>query len=238
MNFISTVGRQGADVAMLTRRLQERAGQDLQTVATSATMATGGSRQERKQTVAQLASRFFGQEIPPRHVVDETLQRVAQVPVPTSPVALRRAVEAPPPVPEAEAVRNHPLVSWAEDTFGLDTEEDRLIRRPPETFASAVANLSRGSGLPQDQCRSRLRSGLGYRQRGPRHQRTARIGLSAPSVAVLGQQCLRYPRGSRDQSLQHAGPSQTGCEESSVSLGLLSRVRSRILPCRPAGRPR
>ncbi len=153
-------GRQGADVAMLTRRLQERAGPNLQAVATSATMATGNSRQERKQIVAQLASRFFGQEIPPSNVVDETLQRVAQVPVPISSVELRRAVEAPPPAPTAEAVRRHPLVSWVEDAFGLATEDDRLIRRRPKTLASAVSDLSRGSGLSQDQCRSRLRSVL------------------------------------------------------------------------------
>ncbi len=153
-------GRQGADVAMLTRRLQERAGQNLQAVATSATMATGDSRQERKQTVAQLASRFFGQEIPSAHVVDETLQRVAQVPVPASSTEVRSAIETPPPASHADAVRQHPLVAWVEDAFGLVTEEERLVRRRPKTFVSAVQNLSQTSGLSSELCQARLRSAL------------------------------------------------------------------------------
>ena len=72
-------GRQGADVAMLTRRLQERAGHDLQAVATSATIANAGTRGERKESVGDLASRFFGLDIPATNVVDETLVRVATV---------------------------------------------------------------------------------------------------------------------------------------------------------------
>ena len=66
-------GRQGADTAMLTRRLQEAAGRDLQAVATSATMVTGGSREERNRAVAELVSKFFGLDIPAANVVDETL---------------------------------------------------------------------------------------------------------------------------------------------------------------------
>ena len=69
-------GRQGADVAMLTRRLQEVAGKNLQTVATSATIASSGrqdsSREEQKATVARFASSFFGQDIPPTNVVRRT----------------------------------------------------------------------------------------------------------------------------------------------------------------------
>ena len=86
-------GRQGADVAMLTRRLQESAGRDLQAIATSATMVTGGSRENRKETVAELASRFFGLNIPARNVVDETLRRIALVPLPHRSEEVRAAVE-------------------------------------------------------------------------------------------------------------------------------------------------
>ena len=153
-------GRQGADVAMLTRRLQERAGQDLQAVATSATMATGKSRNERKEIVAQLASRFFGQEISPINVVDETLQRVARVTVPSCAAEVRDAVSLPPPAANEDAVRQHPLVAWAEDAFGLATEEGRLVRHAPQSFASAVRNLSQIGDLPENICRERLRNAL------------------------------------------------------------------------------
>ena len=145
-------GRQGADVAMLTRRLQESAGRDLQAVATSATMVTGGSRENRKETVADLASRFFGLNIPARNVVDETLRRVALVPSPQRSEEVRAAVEASPPIANAESVRRHPLTAWTEEAFGLNDEEGRLVRRSPETLEAAVRRLAEDSGLPAEQC--------------------------------------------------------------------------------------
>ncbi len=154
-------GRQGADVAMLTRRLQESAGRDLQAVATSATMVTGGSRADRKATVADLASRFFGLDIPAANVVDETLRRVALVPVPRGAEQIRSAVEADPPVVAAEAVCHHPLAAWAEEAFGIESEEGRLIRRAPRTVEAAVRRLADESGLPSSLCMDRLQAVLG-----------------------------------------------------------------------------
>ena len=154
-------GRQGADVAMLTRRLQEAAGRDLQTVATSATLtsgdAKGNSRDEQKVTVARFASSFFGQTIPPTNVVDETLQRVAEEPTPQGEAELRAAVEKPLPEPSADAVKNHPLTAWVEEAFGVATQDGRLVRRQPETFADAARRLSDESCLPLEQCEERLR---------------------------------------------------------------------------------
>ena len=145
-------GRQGADVAMLTRRLQEAAGRDLQTIATSATLASSdgqdNSREEQKATVARFASRFFGQDIPPTNVVDETLRRMAEVPTPQGEADLRAAVEAPLPSPSATAVKNHPLTAWVEEAFGITTRNGRLMRRQPETFADAARRLSDASSLP------------------------------------------------------------------------------------------
>ena len=48
-------GRQGADVAMLMRRVAQKAGKDIQAIGTSATMTTEGTREERKATVARVA---------------------------------------------------------------------------------------------------------------------------------------------------------------------------------------
>ena len=153
-------GRQGADVAMLTRRLQEAAGKDVQTIATSATIASNGNqdstREEQKATVARFASNFFGQEIPPTNVVDETLRRVAEVPTPQNEAELRAAVEAPLPSPSASAVKNHPLTAWVEEAFGITTQNGRLVRRRPETFADATRRLSEQAGLPFEQCEKQL----------------------------------------------------------------------------------
>jgi len=68
-------GRQGADVAMLVRRLKERcAGPGLIHVGTSATMVAHreATSEERRQAVAEFASRFFGHAFGPEKVIEET----------------------------------------------------------------------------------------------------------------------------------------------------------------------
>jgi len=149
-------GRQGADVAMLLRRVQQKAGHDLQTVGTSATVATEGTREERRQTIAGVASKLFGVAVPPANVIDETLRRVAKVPVPATRDELRAAVELPPPVAEADGVVNHPLAAWVEEAFGLASEDGRLVRREPETFEAAVRRLVDEAGMEEPTCRQRL----------------------------------------------------------------------------------
>jgi hypothetical protein len=68
-------GRQGADVAMLLRRLRQRAGRpNPQCAGTSATIATGGDRATRRSQIAEVGSRLFGVTIAPENVIDETLQ--------------------------------------------------------------------------------------------------------------------------------------------------------------------
>jgi hypothetical protein len=154
-------GRQGADVAMLLRRLRQRAGRpNLQCAATSATIATGGDRATRRAQIAEVGSRLFGVPIAPHNVIDETLERVAQVPVPTTGEILRATVEMPPPSADRAAVVAHPLAAWAEETFGLTSEDGRLVRRPSISFADGVAALADATLLPSEQCDAALKAVL------------------------------------------------------------------------------
>src|SRR5438045_9384485 len=69
-------GRQGADVALLVRRVRERlAPEHLQCIGTSATMASEGSLQDKSRLVAQVASKLFAANIPESNVIGETLDR-------------------------------------------------------------------------------------------------------------------------------------------------------------------
>ncbi|HEY9475636.1 MAG TPA: DEAD/DEAH box helicase, partial [Mycobacteriales bacterium] len=69
-------GRQGADVAMLVRRVRDAfEATDLQCVGTSATMSTRGSAAQRRQVVADVATLLFGDTVAPEHVIGETLVR-------------------------------------------------------------------------------------------------------------------------------------------------------------------
>jgi ATP-dependent helicase YprA (DUF1998 family) len=70
-------GRQGADVAMLMRRVRDRLCPDRQPICigTSATMASEGSQTDRAAAVASVASRLFGTAIPRDAAIDESLAR-------------------------------------------------------------------------------------------------------------------------------------------------------------------
>src|SRR6266852_5558695 len=78
-------GRQGADVAMLARRVRERCGAPtMRCVGTSATVAGAESREERQAEVAEVAGRLFGAEVPRENVIGETLRRATAGAPPTS----------------------------------------------------------------------------------------------------------------------------------------------------------
>jgi ATP-dependent helicase YprA (DUF1998 family) len=141
-------GRQGADVALLIRRLAERAGsRDLILVGTSATLATEGDRFSRKKAVAEVASNFFGRTISPENVIDETLRRVTSGSF--SEQSLKKALNAPPPFEDItlEDFLNHPVAAWIEDTFGLTEKDGYLIRREPITLQEGAEKLAKETGI-------------------------------------------------------------------------------------------
>ena len=85
-------GRQGADVALLVRRLRDAcAAPDVQCIGTSATMTTEGGIQEQKNEVANVAATLFGVPVEPGNVIGETLERLTD-PAVLSPQALRDRV--------------------------------------------------------------------------------------------------------------------------------------------------
>ncbi|MFF4565730.1 DEAD/DEAH box helicase [Streptomyces sp. NPDC001435] len=173
-------GRQGADVALLVRRLRDACeAPDLQCIGTSATMATGVTFAEARQEIAKVATRLFGTEIRSDRVIGETLERSTDpghdaVPGvhPREPLAdaVRRAAADPAELPaDYKALSRDPLAVWVEDTVGLEVEEGsgRLVRRPPLTIPQAAALLADASGEPAEVChraiKEMLRVGAGAR---------------------------------------------------------------------------
>jgi hypothetical protein len=160
-------GRQGADVAMLVRRLRERLGNPrLLCIGTSATLVSGTTRPEQRQRAAAAATQLFGIEVKPDNVIDETLRRAVRVPVPPTPEGLRAAMVDPLPVvsvsstpQDLDALRHLPMAAWVEDTFGITEEDGRLVRRrPPITFAEGFRQLAKQSGLTEEACIQRLKA--------------------------------------------------------------------------------
>jgi hypothetical protein len=151
-------GRQGADVAMLMRRLRERSGNPkLLNIGTSATLASGGKRDDRRRAVAEVATKLFGTVVPPENVVDETLRRAIQVLAPQNTADIRSAVATPPLSEDFTGFVGSPLAAWTENIFGLDEEDGRLVRRNPIKFREGAHQLSQQSGLDESTCTTKLR---------------------------------------------------------------------------------
>ena len=136
-------GRQGADVAMLVRRVRDLcAGPELQVIGTSATMASGGTTSDRRRVVAQVATRLFGSEVTPDRVIGETLQ-AATTSLDEDPASLAECVrhftELPAPNATYEELARDPLASWVERRFGIAPESDGgpLVRRAPTRVGDA-----------------------------------------------------------------------------------------------------
>ncbi len=152
-------GRQGADVALLVRRLRERCGNpQLQCIGTSATMASGETRAERIEAVAAVATTLFGVPVEPAYVIDESLRWGLIEPPPPDPVELRKAVIDPLPANLTwDSLRLNPLAGWIEATFGLREEAGRLRRREPISLAEGARQLAEITQLDVKTCALRLR---------------------------------------------------------------------------------
>ncbi|MER0241223.1 DEAD/DEAH box helicase [Streptomyces sp. HSW2009] len=149
-------GRQGADVAVLVRRVREACeSPNLQCVGTSATMATEGTPTARRSEVARVASTLFDTEISPERVVGETLVRATGDAVPT-PSELSARVRGNNPSVEYGRLAADPLARWIETAFGLVEIEDEdgstlLVRAEPLTVEAAAVRLrSEAFGIEED----------------------------------------------------------------------------------------
>ena len=157
-------GRQGADVAILVRRLRNRCTPDKAPICigTSATMASEGSDANRAQAVADVASRLFGVSIGPDAVIDESLERATDDRLKLDDVRPELAPVLTATLPDVltdEVLRKHPLAVWTELAIGLDDAQE-LKRKKPQPFEEAVALLSKDSGVEIEVCRSSLETFL------------------------------------------------------------------------------
>ncbi|THA47295.1 protein kinase [Streptomyces sp. A1136] len=151
-------GRQGADVALLIRRVREACqAERLQCVGTSATMSTEGTVDDQRKVVADTASTLFGTVVRPRNVIVETLIRATDEAPETVPAERLRAPAAPRAY--ADLVRD-PLARWIETRFGLAVDAGRLVRQQPAKIEVAAQELADASGVDSQQCRDAIRATL------------------------------------------------------------------------------
>ena len=157
-------GRQGADVALLVRRVRERLSPEkLQCIGTSATMASEGTVRNKQEIVANVASKLFSTKVDPSHVIIEELERVTDKSKRAESVkaALGPAIDAgiPPNITD-EALRNHPLAIWTETRLGITTTDANPAwhRARPRTLDEAARELAVEAGRDEQACKDALRT--------------------------------------------------------------------------------
>src|SRR5690606_15792554 len=151
-------GRQGADVAMLVRRVRERlAAEDLVCIGTSATMVSDDEADDPNAKVAEVASRLFATEIHPFQVVTEDLDRATNPRETAESVRDRLSAALDAGLQWGitnEELKDHPLAIWVETRLGLRRPEGggKWLRARPMTLEEAAEALSRDARRPKDVC--------------------------------------------------------------------------------------
>ena len=155
-------GRQGADVALLVRRLRDRLCRDRTPICigTSATMVSDDASTDPAASVAIVASRLFGTQITSDGVIGESLERATDPTISVKSLGDRLASvvtgEIPETLSDAE-LRSHALAVWIELEIGLE-DGQRLTRRPPITLSAAAEKLAALTGCDVARCQSQIQS--------------------------------------------------------------------------------
>lgn len=163
-------GRQGADVAMLIRRLRETLHDgttEFQCIGTSATLAGPGTFTEKQIEVAAIATKLFGSEIKPKNVIVETLQaETGSNDINDSQFKkhLAEFLSANLSLPsDYERFIKNPLVIWIENTIGIEMRDGRLERCQPRALKgkNGLAKiLSEFTGIYEQICADKIKVAL------------------------------------------------------------------------------
>ena len=218
---------------MLVRRLKERcAALDLVQIGTSATMISrpDATALERRQSVADFATRFFGHRFSPEQVVEETLAPFTEGGPPRV-EELRGALEAPLP-DDLASLRRHPLMRWIEYELGVEREPDgSLKRRVPSPPYGGGSTAIRGHGARAGALREGSpgtpRPWKQFRERGWNEGR----GLQAPSVRGPGADSLLNTRKQRQAGVLPRWTGSGGRRKIVFPGQVLPPVRPGLLPC-------
>jgi DEAD/DEAH box helicase/Domain of unknown function (DUF1998)/Helicase conserved C-terminal domain len=159
-------GRQGADVALLVRRVRSRLkAESLLCIGTSATMSSSGDEEERRRVVSRVATKLFGTEISPDEIIGETLERVTDPSLSLEDVnpLLAKCLNEPLPAPDYQIYRKHPVAVWVELNMGIQILPGKPTRRAkPISLNEAAEKFAKdaGSGVVKEHAASYLKKFL------------------------------------------------------------------------------
>ena len=151
-------GRQGADVAMLIRRIKAECTNEIVCIGTSATMTGGVTALERKTKVADVATTFFGNSFTAEQVIEESLCALsAQFSDPLK-SELVNAVESFQLVKTSSELIKSPLFKWLERSIALVFDGSSWQRGKSKTLEDIGSKLSEDTGCSKRSCIESLRN--------------------------------------------------------------------------------
>lgn len=150
-------GRQGADIAMLIRRITAQCRNTVNCIGTSATMVSVGDTKSQKQQVAEVAKTVFGRHFDEAQVVPETLTTSLKYERIADSDELKSAIEIgiDPSKGESE-LASHPLANWLDSAIAIEGRPGDLKRRKPLTFNAVINLLSGVANVTAEQARAAL----------------------------------------------------------------------------------
>jgi hypothetical protein len=151
-------GRQGADVAMLIRRIQAQCARKLVCIGTSATMASGDDPEQQKVQIAAVATVLFGRKFLVDQVVSESLARsLADGDSVPSASALHAAITAGiTPSASLAELKANPLGKWLENRVALRLSSGHLLRGQPLPPSEVSQLLASDAAVDQSMAKNCL----------------------------------------------------------------------------------
>jgi hypothetical protein len=158
-------GRQGADVALLVRRLRERLlANQLICIGTSATMSSTGSVSDQMQTVAEVSSKLFGASISANDIIRETLERVTDSSKDVSSIKSQLSdhlANSEFSWPTFDVFKQDPLAIWVELNLGIELPSDgEPHRAKPISLSEASKRLAQDAECSEDIAKAGLQKFL------------------------------------------------------------------------------
>lgn len=134
-------GRQGSDVSMLVRRIKSWCNNDLSCIGTSATMASAGNPDEKKEAVAKVATTIFGAKYGIDQIIREYLDTCTSGKQ-FNAIELRNAlIKGIDETADEREFINHPVTNWIELNIALQVNNGVLERGKPKTFKNIAQQL-------------------------------------------------------------------------------------------------
>ena len=134
-------GRQGSDVSMLVRRIKSWCNNDLSCIGTSATMASAGNPDEKKEAVAKVATTIFGTKYGIDQIIREYLDTCTSGKQ-FNAIELRNAlIKGIDETADEREFINHPVTNWIELNIALQVNNGVLERGKPKTFKNIAQQL-------------------------------------------------------------------------------------------------